>query len=190
VVDTIATAVVASASDLTKTPSEVIEEAHRELRNALAAELLQIVLSCSPAFFERLVVDVLVRMGYGGSRKDAGEALGRAGDGGIDGIIKEDRLGLGIIYLQAKRWSDTAVSRPEVQKFVGSLQMHHAHKGVFITTSTFTRDAIEYVTRIDPKIVLLDGAALTRLMIDFGVEVTPVASYEIKRIESDYFADE
>jgi restriction system protein len=175
----------------TQAPGEVIEVAHRQLRDALASELLQIVLSCSPSFFEQLVVDLLVKMGYGGTRKDAGEALGQVGDGGIDGIIKEDRLGLGVIYLQAKRWTDTVVGRPDVQKFVGSLQMHHAQKGVFITTSTFSRDALDYADRIgEPKIVLIDGTMLTRLMIDFGVGVNSVASYEIKRVDSDYFSEE
>ena len=148
-------------------------------------------MSCSPERFERLVVDLLVRMGYGGTRQDAGQAIGRSGDGGIDGIIKEDRLGLDAIYIQAKRWADTnSVGRPEIQKFAGALQGHRARKGVFITTSYFTKDAADYVDRIDSKIVLIDGVTLAQLMIDFGLGVAPIASYEVKRIDSDYFTDE
>jgi restriction system protein len=173
------------------TPEELIEAVHQKLRDALATELLQAVADCSPAFFERLVVDLLVRMGYGGTRKDAGEAIGQAGDGGIDGIIKEDRLGLDIVYVQAKRWDrGTAVGRPEIQKFAGALQGHRARKGVFLTTSSFTKDAQDYVSRIDSKIVLIDGDTLARLMIDFGIGVAPVASYELKRLDSDYFVEE
>jgi restriction system protein len=127
-------------------------------------------------------------MGYGGSRKDAGKAIGRTGDEGIDGIIKEDHLGLDNIYVQAKRW-DAAVGRPEIQKFAGALQGQRARKGIFITTSEFSKEAHEYVSRIDSKIVLIDGKTLSRLMIDFGVGVTAVATYEVKKIDSDYFAD-
>jgi len=174
-----------------QSPGAVIESAHREIREALSEELLQTVISNSAAFFEQLVVDLLVAMGYGGSRKDAGEAVGGVGDDGIDGIIKEDRLGLGLIYVQAKKWArDKTVGRPEIQRFAGALQGHRAQKDVFITTSTFTRDAEEYVSRIEPKIVLIDGHALARLMTDFGVGVTTVASYDIKRVDPDYFADE
>jgi restriction system protein len=172
-------------------PGALIESAHRELRNALAAELLQIIARCSPEFFEQLVIDLLVKMGYGGTRKDAGERIGRSGDGGIDGIIKKDRLGLGVIYLQAKRWDgDTSVGRPDVQKFAGALQGHRAQRGVFITTATFTKDARDYVEKIESRIVLIDGAELARLMMDFGVGVTRIASYEIKRVDSDYFIEE
>jgi len=138
--------------------------------------------------FENIVVELLVKMGYGGSRKDAGKAIGRSGDEGIDGIIKEDHLGLDNIYIQAKRWEAT-VGRPEIQKFAGALQGQRARKGIFITTSDFSRDANEYVSRIDSKIVLIDGKTLARLMIDFGVGVTNVASYEVKKLDSDYFAD-
>lgn len=130
-------------------------------------------------------------MGYGGTRRDAGEAIGRSGDGGIDGIIKEDRLGLDAIYIQAKRWADgNGVGRPDIQKFAGALQGHRARKGVFITTSHFSRDAKDYVDRIDSKIVLIDGETLAQLMIDHGLGVAPVASYEVSRIDSDYFLDE
>lgn len=133
-------------------------------------------------------MDVLVKMGYGGTRQDAGRAVGRSGDDGIDGIIKEDRLGLDIIYVQAKRW-DGVVGRPEVQKFAGALQGHRARKGIFITTSSFSKDAEEYVSRIDSKIVLIDGQTLAQLMIDHNVGVSSVASYEIKKIDSDYFTE-
>lgn len=143
----------------------------------------------SPAFFEYLVVELLVKMGYGGSRKDAGERVGQSGDGGIDGIIKEDRLGLDVIYLQAKRWQDS-VGRPEVQKFVGALQGHHARKGVFLTTSTFTKDAIDYAAKVDSKVVLIDGRRLAELMIDFDLGVTTTATYAVKRVDSDYFEEE
>ena len=172
--------------DDSATPEEQIEAAYQSLREDLVNDLLATVKSCSPAFFEQLVIDLLVRMGYGGTRKDAGQAIGRSGDGGIDGIIKEDRLGLDIVYIQAKKWDNT-VSRPEIQKFAGALQGQRAKRGVFITTSTFSRAARDYVSRIDSKIVLIDGDTLAQLMIDFDIGVTGVATYELKRIDSDYF---
>ncbi len=171
------------------TPEEALENAFQELRGRVEAELLEVVKSASPDFFERLVVELLVAIGYGGSRKDAGQAIGRSGDEGIDGIIKEDRLGLDLIYLQAKRW-ENAVGRPEIQKFAGALQGHRARKGVFITTSEFTREAVEYASRIDSKIVLIDGKTLAQLMFDHNVGVTRGTSYEAKQINSDYFAEE
>jgi restriction system protein len=174
--------------DQEKTPEEVLESAYQNLREELAQDLLQQIKTSPPALFERIVVELLVAMGYGGSRKDAGEALGKSGDEGIDGIIKEDRLGLDIIYLQAKRW-EGPVSRPEIQKFAGALQGKHARKGIFITTSGFTKEAIEFAARIDSKIVLIDGVQLTGLMIDHNIGVAPVASYEIKRIDTDYFTE-
>lgn len=125
-------------------------------------------------------------MGYGGSRKDAGQAIGRRGDEGIDGIIKEDRLGLDIIYVQAKRW-DATIGRPEIQKFAGALDGQRAKKGIFITTSDFSRDAEDYVTRIEKKIILIDGQTMAKFMIDFGVGVTPVSTYEVNKLDSDYF---
>lgn len=170
------------------TPEEAIEVAHHGLREQLAAELLTRILSCSPTFFEQLVVELLVKMGYGGSRRDAGERIGQTGDGGIDGIIKEDRLGLDTIFIQAKRWQGS-VGRPEIQKFVGALQGQRAKKGVFITTSTYTADAADYATRIDTKVVLIDGKQLAGLMIDFGVGVAPAAMYVVKRVDSDYFEE-
>jgi len=147
------------------------------------------VKSCSPQFFERLVVEVLLKMGYGGSRREAGEAIGRAGDEGIDGIINEDRLGLDVIYLQAKKWAGT-VGRPEIQKFVGALHGKRAKKGIFLTTGTFSSEAVQYVAAIDPKVVLIDGEHLSQIMIEFNVGVSPLVSYEIKRIDGDYFAEE
>ena len=131
----------------------------------------------------------MVAMGYGGSRADAGKAIGQTGDEGIDGIIKEDRLGLDIIYLQAKRWEGT-VGRPEIQRFVGALHGKRARKGVFITTGRFSDDAISYVNSIDPKVILLDGRALANLMIDFNLGATTIANYELKRIDSDYFGED
>lgn len=176
------------AEDL-QTPAELLETAYQRLRKDLAAELLKIVKECSPAFFERLVIDLLVKMGYGGTRKEAGKAIGRSGDEGIDGIINEDRLGLDVIYIQAKRWQ-IPVGRPEIQKFAGALQGHRAKKGICITTSAFTKDAEDYVAKIDSKIVLIDGEQLAQLMIDHNVGVAPVASYETKRIDSDYFIED
>jgi restriction system protein len=173
---------------MSDTPEEAIELAYKGLREQLAQELLAVVISCSPAFFEQLVVDLLVKMGYGGSRQDAGERIGQTGDGGIDGIIKEDRLGLDAIFVQAKRWQGS-VGRPEIQKFVGALQGQRARKGVFITTSWYTAEAIDYASRIDTKVVLLDGKALSALMIDFDIGVAASASYVVKRIDSDYFEE-
>jgi restriction system protein len=172
--------------DDSATPEEEIEAAYKTLRESLVAELLETVKSCSPAFFEQLVVDLLVKMGYGGTRKDAGQAIGKSGDGGIDGIIKEDRLGLDIVYIQAKKWENN-VSRPEIQKFAGALQGQRARKGVFITTSGFSSAARDYVSRIDSNIVLIDGETMAQLMLDFNIGVTGVATYELKRVDSDYF---
>lgn len=179
---------VVEAAPATNTPEEAIELAHQGLREQLMAELLTRILGCSPTFFEQLVVELLVKMGYGGSRRDAGERIGRSGDGGIDGIIKEDRLGLDTIFIQAKRWQGS-VGRPEIQKFVGALQGQRAKKGVFITTSSYTADAADYATRIDTKVVLIDGQQLAGLMIDFDVGVASAASYVVKRIDSDYFEE-
>jgi restriction system protein len=155
----------------------------------LASELLTRIKGCSPHFFEQLVVDLLVKMGYGGSRQDAGAAIGRSGDEGIDGIIKEDRLGLDAIYIQAKRW-ERAVGRPEVQQFAGALHGQRARKGIFITTSQFTREAVEYVKAIDTKIVLIDGDHLTNYMIEHDVGVSVVSTYQLKKVDLDYFDEE
>ncbi len=172
-----------------ETPEELIESGARTIRKELAGEVLLRVKSCSPAFFERLVVELLVKMGYGGTRQDAGRAIGRSGDEGIDGVIHEDRLGLDVIYLQAKRW-EGVVGRPEIQKFVGALQGQRAKKGVFITTSDFTKEAIEYVRNIDNKVVLISGTLLASLMMDHNIGVSLAATYEIKKIDSDYFLEE
>lgn len=171
-----------------QTPEELLENAYLKVRRQIETELIGQIMSNPPEFLERVIVDLVVRMGYGGSRKDAGEAIGKAGDEGIDGIIKEDPLGLDIIYLQAKRW-EGAVGRPEIQKFAGALQGQRARKGIFITTSTFTSDAVEYVSRIDTKIILIDGTKLAKLMFDHGIGVTTASSYDVKRIDSDYFSD-
>jgi len=172
-----------------RTPEEALEDGYQKLRTDLVSELLQRLKSCSPSFFERLVVEVVVKMGYGGTRKDAGKAIGRAGDGGIDGIIKEDKLGLDAIYIQAKRWDNT-VGRPEIQKFVGALTGQRAKKGLFITTADFSSDAEDYVSRIDAKVVLIDGETLAQLMIDHNVGVSTVGTYEVKKADSDYFTEE
>jgi len=172
-----------------KTPEESLEGAYLKLRSDLATELLQRLKACSPTFFERLVVEVIVKMGYGGTRQDAGKAIGKAGDGGIDGIIKEDKLGLDAIYIQAKRWENT-VGRPEIQKFIGALAQQRAKKGLFITTSSFTADAEDCVSRIEAKVVLIDGETLAQMMIDHNVGVSTVGAYEVKKIDSDYFAEE
>jgi restriction system protein len=181
--------VVESAIQERQTPSELLDDAYQTLRQELAQELLERIRSCTPGFFERLVVELLVKMGYGGSRKDAGEAIGRSGDEGIDGIIKEDRLGLDVIYIQAKRWEHT-VGRPEIHQFHGALSGQHARKGIFITTSLFSREARDFVARVDTKIVLIDGTQLAELMIDANVGVATTSTYEVKRVDSDYFAEE
>lgn len=172
-----------------KTPEEALESAFKQLRDGLSTDLLQQMKSSSPSLFEKIVVELLVKMGYGGSRQDAGRAIGKCGDEGIDGIIKEDRLGLDIIYIQAKRWENT-VGRPEVQKFAGALQGQRAKKGIMITTSTFSQEAYDYASRIDSKIVLIDGERLAQLMIDHNLGVSPMATYEIKKVDSDYFTEE
>lgn len=171
-----------------QTPEETLEAAYEKFREEIAAELLSRVKKASARFFEQLVVGLLLKMGYGGSRKEAGEAIGKGGDEGIDEIINEDKLGLDVIYLQAKRW-EGVVGRPEVQKFVGALHGKRAKKGVFITPRGFSAEAREYAAHIDPKVVLIDGEQLTELMIDYNVGVSPVASYETKQIDSDYFEE-
>ncbi len=171
-----------------RTPEETLEYAYQDIRDNLAQELLVLVKKSPPVFFERLVVELLVNMGYGGSRRDAARAVGQTGDEGIDGIIDEDRLGLDTIYIQAKRW-EPPVGRPEIQKFVGALMGKRARKGIFITTSTFTADAVSYVSNIDFKVILIDGKRLAEFMIDYNVGVTESMSYQLKRIDSDYFSN-
>jgi restriction system protein len=171
------------------TPEETLQHAYHGIRNQLASDLIEHVKSNSPEFFERLVVELMVAMGYGGSIEDAGQAIGQIGDEGIDGIIKEDRLGLDVIYIQAKKWEGT-VGRPEIQRFVGALHGKRAKKGVFITTGRFSDEAKLYVETIDPKVILIDFKALANYMIDFNLGVAPSTKYEIKRIDSDYFSEE
>lgn len=172
-----------------QSPEEALEANYQRLRATLAEALLERIGNTPPEFFERLVVDLLVAMGYGGSQSDVIQAVGGSGDDGIDGIIKEDRLGLDFVYVQAKRWTNV-VGRPDVQGFAGSLEGQRARKGVFMTTSTFTKEAHDYVKRIEKRIVLIDGNELANLMIDFGVGVADVTTYQVKRIDLDYFTEE
>jgi len=178
----------ASNNESVASPDETLEMAYLELRNALRQEVLDKVKKSPPEFFESLVIELLVRMGYGGSQEDAGQTLGRSGDGGIDGKIKEDRLGLDFICVQAKRW-ESNVGRPIVQAFAGSLDGFRARKGVLITTSGFTKEAIEYVKMIGKSIVLIDGEELTRLMFEYDLGVTPVKHYVLKKLDHDYFEE-
>ena len=174
--------------DQQETPEETLQQAYESIRRDLALEIHSLIMDNSAEFFENLVVDLMIALGYGGSRADAGRSVGKSGDGGIDGIINEDRLGLDVIYLQAKRWEGT-VGRPEIQKFVGALHGKRARKGVFITTGKFSNDAIKYVSSIDPKVSLIDGRRLAELMIDHRLGVTGIATYEIMRVDSDYFEE-
>jgi restriction system protein len=176
------------ASPQEPTLEESLESAWVELREGLAQELLDRVHIASSAFFEHMVVDLLVKMGYGGSQADAAQVVGGSGDGGIDGVIKQDRLGLDAVYVQAKRWG-RAVGGPEVQAFAGALDGRQAVKGVMITTSSFTREARNFVDRINKRIILIDGENLARYMIEFGVGVATARTYEVKRVDLDYFED-
>jgi restriction system protein len=171
-----------------KTPEELLDYSHTQLKEELASEIIDKIKSCSPAFFELLVIDLLIKMGYGGSRKEAGEVLGKSGDGGIDGIIKEDKLGLDTIYIQAKRWENT-VTIHQVRDFAGSLLSKKAKKGIFITTSSYPASAKEFVNSIEPKIVLIDGNELANLMIEYKVGVSVKKVYEVQRLDSDYFEE-
>jgi restriction system protein len=172
-----------------ETPEESLEASYQALHASLADEVLERLKTCSPRFFERLVVELLVAMGYGGSLADAGQAVGRSGDGGIDGIIKEDKLGLDVVCVQAKRWQGTVGSQT-VREFAGSMEGMRARKGVLITTSSFSKDAEEYVSRIERKIVLIDGSRLAGLMIDHNIGVSVSRSFVIKRLDLDYFAED
>lgn len=174
-----------------QTPEERIEAAHTELMTALRSDLLDQILRQSPAFFEQLIVDLLVAMGYGGSHEDAAKRLGGTGDGGVDGVINEDRLGLDRIYVQAKRYAaHVSVGRPDVQAFVGTLVGHGSHKGVFVTTSSFSTHAIEFVRHLSQRVILIDGTTLADLMIEHGVGVRISRTIEIKRIDLDFFEPE
>jgi len=181
-----------TSSDVTpSTPEEQIEKAFSNLQSALRAELLQRLLQNSPPFFEELIIDLLVKMGYGGSRPDAATQLGRSGDGGVDGVINEDRLGLDRIYVQAKRYAgENVIGRPTVQSFVGSLLGMGATKGVFVTTSKFSSEAIEYARHLRERVILIDGRRLTELMIEHGVGVRMNRAIEFKKIDEDYFDEE
>ncbi len=172
-----------------ETPIESIDLQYRKLREALASEILDRIKRCSPQFFERLVINLLVKMGYGGSLKDAGQAIGRSGDGGVDGVIKEDKLGLDNIYIQAKRWTDKSVGSPDIDQFAGALSKKKANKGIFITTSSFSKDALASVRDYGAKIVLLDGLQVAQFMIDYGVGVSVDQIYEIQKIDSDFFEE-
>ena len=169
------------------TPEEELERTFNAIRKRLEGELLDALKTSTPTFFEKVVVSLLVAMGYGGSIEDAGKTTKRTGDDGIDGVIKEDRLGLDVIHLQAKRWSNAVVGRPEIQNFAGSLEGQRGRKGVFITTSSFSNEAREYVSRIEKKIILIDGAELARLCVDFGIGVLNQTSYIVKKIDPDFF---
>ena len=177
-----------TTTNLNATPWELLEESYKTIQEELGNQLLSQVKKCNPAFFERLVVELLVEMGYGGSIEEAGSAIGRQGDEGIDGVIKEDVLGLDVLYIQAKKW-DTTIGRPEIQKFAGALQGQKAKKGIFITTGNFSKDAIEYTYKIDSKIVLIDGKQLTEYMIDKNIGVTLEKAFFIKKLDQDYFQE-
>lgn len=181
---------ISDGSENSETPIESIDLQYRKVREALASDLLDRVKKCSPQFFERLVINLLVKMGYGGSLKDAGQAIGRSGDGGIDGVIKEDKLGLDNIYIQAKRWTDKCVGSPDIDQFAGALSKKKANKGIFITTSAFSKDALASVKDYGAKIILVDGLQAAQFMIDYGVGVSVDQVYEIKKIDSDFFEEE
>lgn len=173
-----------------QTPHELLENTYNTINSALASDILDAILKASPEFFESLVVDLMLAMGYGGSRKDAGQATKYTQDGGIDGIIKDDKLGLEMIYLQAKRYTNKTVGRPEIQAFAGALDMHRAKKGVFITTSTFSKEAIEFTSLIEKRIVLINGEQLTDMMIEYNLGVSTKQVYELKALDTDYFIEE
>jgi restriction system protein len=178
-----------SAQPVALSPEELMDSAAKALQAQVATELLVRIKAESPAFFERLVVQLLLKMNYGGSRQEAGRAVGRSGDGGIDGIINEDRLGLDAVYIQAKRWEGT-VGRPEIMKFVGALAGQRATKGVFISTSTYTQEARDYAAQSQYRVVLIDGERLAQLMIEYNLGVSVAAAYEVKRIDNDFFVEE
>ncbi len=174
---------------VTLTPEESLDSAYLKIKDDLAREILENIIRSSPAFFERLVVELLVKMGYGGSESNAGRVIGQVGDEGIDGVIDEDKLGLDSIYIQAKKWAENPVGRPEIQRFVGALQGRRARKGIFITASTFSEQARIYASSVETRVVLIDGSRLADLMIEYNVGVSTVSSYEVKRIDTDYFTE-
>lgn len=180
---------VESASANSETPDELIAGGYKQLREALAIELLDRIKTVSPSRFEELVVELLLKMGYGGTQEDAGQVVGKSGDGGIDGIINEDRLGLDVIYIQPKRW-EADVGRPEIQKFVGALAGNKANKGVFITSSGFTKEAKGYASQVNHRVILIDGPMLAELMMDYDLGVSTKDVYTVKRLDSDYFEED
>ena len=186
------TADAAPAVVSSKSPQDILDEAFLQINTTLADDLRNEIMKQSPAFFEHLVVKLLTQMGYGGSVEDAGSVVGKSGDEGIDGIIREDKLGFSRIYIQAKRWDcDMAVGRPEIQKFVGALAGQGASRGLFVTTAKFTREARQYAEKQHTtKVVLVDGTALAKLMIEYNLGVSTEAIYAIKRIDSDFFAED
>jgi restriction system protein len=185
-----ATELIESSTESNQTPEDQIDSAYQIIKKGIQKELLENIIRSSSSFFERLVIDLVVSMGYGGSRLDAGKAVGKSGDEGIDGIINEDKLGLDVIYIQAKCWREkSVVGRPEIQKFAGALQGQKARKGIFITTSSFTQQALNYVSTIDSKIILIDGDRLSNLMFEHSVGVSNAGVYELKKIDSDYFEE-
>lgn len=173
-----------------ETPEEELQRLFQSIRSSLEGELLDAFKNSTPIFFEKVVLNLLVSMGYGGSIEDAAKTTKRSGDDGIDGVIKEDRLGLDLIHIQAKRWTEKAVGRPEIQNFAGSLEGQRGRKGVFITTSSFTQEARDYVSRIEKKIVLIDGQELAKLCVDFGIGVVAHTSYAVKKLDPDFFIEE
>jgi len=172
-----------------ETPDELIAGGYKQLREALAAELLERIKTVTPSRFEELVVELLLKMGYGGTQEDAGRVVGKSGDGGIDGIINEDRLGLDVIYVQAKRW-EADVGRPEIQKFVGALAGNKANKGVFITSAGFSKGATDYASQVNHRVVLIDGPMLAELMMDHDLGVSTKDVYTVKRLDTDYFEED
>lgn len=174
-------------SMVTDTPEIRLATAYKSIRKAVAAELLEKIKANTFQFFEQLVVDLLIAMGYGGAKAENGMVTESTGDGGIDGVINQDKLGLDSIYIQAKRYDTTAIGRPEIQKFIGALAPHGVRKGIFITTSTFAKTARDYLDRIDYRIVLIDGEQLTQLMIDYNIGVSIRETYHVKRVDTDYF---
>jgi len=175
--------------DASATPREALENAYQVIRKQLVQEMLDKIKEATPRFFEEIVVDLLVKMGYGGTVEEAGKATQYTNDEGIDGIIKEDKLGLDVIYIQAKKWTDTTIGRPQIQAFVGALDGKHANKGIFITTSFFADTAVMYVRSISKKVVLIDGMQLANYMIDYNLGVSTTATFELKKIDNDYFED-
>lgn len=171
-----------------ETPEELLASGYLGLRKQLESDVLTRLKLCSPDFFEKLVVRLLTTMGYGGSLTDAGRAIGKTADGGVDGVIKEDKLGLELLFIQAKRWDSNVVGRPEIQKFVGALHGQKAKKGIFLTTSSFSKEARDYAVGLDDRrVILIDGTQLAELMFDYGIGVSTINSYVVKRIDSDFF---